>query len=488
MTEYSLNDRLNFRLPEFTRISWVSNEAQITWQPRIQAIARAWENIEWLSVHAKIRTYALKRIKPENLIVESTHWANYGLSVLPLSIEREISSTYSSIPQKPEPGKPIIICIGIGKLKNAHLLKFAWNSMNHDKIGILLGYPTCCRKFFDQIWRESGYMDTTWPMASNTLKSDIQDELDVDGSIFTNILWRWMGVRATPHLPCSFDCKWSVELAERFVKVGRDVGYNQEMEWMSEILSWPVEWSALHGIAEIKTPILKVSTCTDSTAKKHIVRWKGLKYPSHGAVALKFPYKITKNRIGITNSASFLKGIEQSISLKSFQPEWHYQDNGFTSHHEMNKMQQPILSLVQRILKDNNGNILDMGCSNGILLKKIYEETHNIPYGIDINTNFIAHAKELLPQFSNNFICGDLININKLSTNRRYILGIVRIAALLNDSTKMIINFLKDNCDNILIYNYPRQNVDTFSALIHNAGFNIDEIEGSYAGILSNQR
>ena len=31
-----------------------------------------------------------------------------------------------------------------------------------------------------------------------------------------------------------------------------------------EILSWPVEWSVLHGIAEIKTPIFRVISRSDA--------------------------------------------------------------------------------------------------------------------------------------------------------------------------------------------------------------------------------
>ena len=81
-----------------------------------------------------------------------------------------------------------------------------------------------------------------------------------------NILWRWMGARAVPHLPCRFDCEPTVALAQQCLAVGRAAGFDTEMDWLLEILRWPVEWSALHGIAEIRTPVLKVSTRTDATA------------------------------------------------------------------------------------------------------------------------------------------------------------------------------------------------------------------------------
>ena len=109
-------------------------------------------------------------------------------------------------------------------------------------------------------------VDTTWPMAlASAGASNGTRALAVSGPPEANILWRWMGVRAVPHLPCRFDCPATVELARRFLDVGREAGYREEMDWLVEILGWPVEWSALHGIAEVRTPILKVSTRTDAT-------------------------------------------------------------------------------------------------------------------------------------------------------------------------------------------------------------------------------
>ena len=43
-------DRLSYVLPDFTRISWVSDKARATWEPRIQRIGNAWSEIEWRSV------------------------------------------------------------------------------------------------------------------------------------------------------------------------------------------------------------------------------------------------------------------------------------------------------------------------------------------------------------------------------------------------------------------------------------------------------
>ncbi len=101
-----------------------------------------------------------------------------------------------------------------------------------------------------------------------------------------------MNLRAVPHLPCCFDCQHGVELGKKLIEIGRKTGYEEEMNWLLEILSWPVEWSALHGIAEIKTPILKISAQTDAMALKYVVRREGNAYPLEGAQGVNFPYSV----------------------------------------------------------------------------------------------------------------------------------------------------------------------------------------------------
>ena len=64
-----------------------------------------------------------------------------------------------------------------------------------------------------------------------------------------------MGARAVSHLPCRFDCEKTVALGQQLIEVGRKAGYERAMDWLLDVLSWPVEWSALHGIAELKTPV-----------------------------------------------------------------------------------------------------------------------------------------------------------------------------------------------------------------------------------------
>jgi hypothetical protein len=57
--------RLDFILPDFVRVSWVSESAKSVWQPRFRSIGKAWAEIEWLSVVAGVRSCCLIEVSPE---------------------------------------------------------------------------------------------------------------------------------------------------------------------------------------------------------------------------------------------------------------------------------------------------------------------------------------------------------------------------------------------------------------------------------------
>lgn len=65
------------------------------------------------------------------------------------------------------------------------------------------------------------------------------------------------------------------------------------------------------------------------------------------------------------------------------------------------------------------GIFLDIGCGNGFLLRCLQEWSDHevIPYGIDINAEFIRKAKQLFPNHQNNFAVlavAAIANISKL--------------------------------------------------------------------------
>jgi hypothetical protein len=145
-----------------------------------------------------------------------------------------------------------------------------------------------------------------WAVAFHSSERDSdQRRLEVDGRWETNIFWRYLGVKALAHIPCSFDCAASLGLARQFADVGKKSGFAEEVEWASQILRWPLEWSMLHGIAEMKSPILKVCTNAGASSSKHTIRWRGDLYPEDGAQGVSFPFR----RPTFSTSNRFVEGL-----------------------------------------------------------------------------------------------------------------------------------------------------------------------------------
>ena len=248
-------ERLDFTLPDFTRVSWVSDDARAVWEPRLGRVTAAWIEIEWRAVVAGVRRCAIATSAPENLPSLGHTWAEHGLSAVPIEMIGVNGQPYAATPVAVQAGGPFAYRIVVGRVDDVAAFGRAWEVGDDTAIGELLGYPACCRDFFRGTWVDEGMVDTTWPMAAASGRVEACS-VEVAGPPLANILWRWVGARAVPHLPCRTDCEATVAFGEALVAVGRATGFADEMDWLEEVLSWPVEWSALHGIAEIKTPIL----------------------------------------------------------------------------------------------------------------------------------------------------------------------------------------------------------------------------------------
>lgn len=146
--------------------------------------------------------------------------------------------------------------------------------------------------------------------------------------------------------------------------------------------------------------------------------------------------------------------------MEKFQQEdWYYKDNGFSSKEEMDKAHKPVVDYTLNILENKEGKIVDLGCGNGALMRKIYLLNHNIvPYGIDIDPERIAHASVLLPEFSLNFFAGDVFEDEHLwQKDNKYALAIVMPGRFLetNESTALKLRRrLKKHCNKIVLYAY----------------------------------
>jgi SAM-dependent methyltransferase len=381
-----LPGRLPFMLPDFTRTQWASEEARAVWQPRIKRISQAWQKVEAWSVVDGCRASALQVVRPEQLPAMSEWAGRNGCVVLPLSRQGAGGSYSGSTPAMHANGPwEYRVAIVPAETDVVKAWMSAWATGNDREIGGLLGFPTCCQQFFQAAWVAERGLDTTWQQAmrSEHHRADETDARALDihtQPIATNLLWRWMGVRLVPHLPCSYDCTDTIGMADNLRDVAIQRGFGQEWDWIEEILMWPVQWSARHGIALIETPILTVSTRTDATADTLTVRRHSEHYPAEGAHGMRFPYQPRAQVIPLTSLRKFkdafkahapveLQGRERVLTLAEADDDTARQ-NGFGSA-EVERIAHDCIAGCVGPEAGTAQSVLDLGCGNGALARRL---------------------------------------------------------------------------------------------------------------------
>jgi hypothetical protein len=170
--------------------------------------------LEWRAIAAGLRQCALRAVHPEQV-------SSLAATLAPFNIEIEslqkiaISRNYSASLQTAAEGEPFTHWAVLGQKGDTEAFKHAYLSNNQETIGKLLGYPDCCTRFFTEVWVNQGCVDTTWQMAHETLSNQVITpyEIEISQVSSSNILLRWLGVRAVFHLPCRFDCEATQQLA-----------------------------------------------------------------------------------------------------------------------------------------------------------------------------------------------------------------------------------------------------------------------------------
>src|SRR4029079_6293527 len=124
-------------------------------------------------------------------------------------------------------------------------------------------------------FRAAGIVDPVWALAAAE-PGATATTAEVQCPPIMNVLLRPLGIDLLGYLPCSFRCPASQELAAARLALGRAADLTEALDWLMSMLAWPVEWSALHGIAELKTGVVKIATNTDYTAAQRTIRYHGL--------------------------------------------------------------------------------------------------------------------------------------------------------------------------------------------------------------------
>jgi len=333
-------------LPEWTRWAWASMVEREYWKPLIDRVSSLREEIEWITVIEGIRPAMYTFVRPENLLHVNTRAAKHGLVVVPvMQTNREVNAYSSgSSGRSFNPNMPWQYRVLIANKDVLPLILATENiADNNEVLGQVLGYPSCCREFFHRTWG-AGQVDTTWDQYAETGTAV--------GPVEANMLWRWLGVRWVSHLPCSYQCSATIEIGQKTRTAMKKYGYAEEVKVIDSVLSWPVRWSGVNGIAEIVGPAIKISTRTDWAPPSDNRRF--------------------------TRPGQYGKPTAEM-----------WKENGFSSFTGMLSAHAPLLEEIKTLVP-KNGAIIDLGCGNGRLLRTAKLNRLDMSIGgVDINESAI---------------------------------------------------------------------------------------------------
>jgi len=150
----------------------------------------------------------------------------------------------------------------------------------HEQLGELLGFPSCCRQFFQDVWLDAGIDDPMYEVACNTSSaerintSDGTDTIKLhDPSPWVNVLWRYFQLSFITHIPCSFDCEASKHVAYNRGELMLDVD-EDAAKALKSWLDQPHSWSGHNAIAHVKSEPAIAQTQTSPYLQNKRIIWK----------------------------------------------------------------------------------------------------------------------------------------------------------------------------------------------------------------------
>jgi len=388
--------------------------------------------------------------------------AESGRTLLVLG-QSAVTASYAAGPTPAVPGGKWDYNVVIAE-SAAAARAFATASKSGDDatMGDLLGFPPCCIDFFVKFWVGERWLDTTWPMSNRTNglaggSSNFGRSLEFTGVLpQNNILLRWLGVRLVPHLPCSHSCIGTTAFGEQFGKILMAT-HPVEYGWMLSLLGARLQWSANKGIAEIATPILKISTKTDALTSKVVVRLNGgdLEGQARGVM---FPWKITSITPSIT---------PMPLTFHKAESETLYSYNGFASLNGMTLSHAVIKDFYAKHYAEKT-SLLVLRRGNSLLAAALSPLAH----GVEADPARATDAEKRLP-----IVYPDTIISFMRLLEKSYdvaLLSAERLAEMNELDRAYALRWLERHIEHVVLYTYSDGHLET---ICQNLGLQYEHLE-----------
>jgi len=251
------------RVSPFTYVMWARGWVERRFSPVVQRFERFASLAELDLVKLGFRECDVFHVYPESMYDGLSLVYERGLRFQVIDVVRRYSG-FAHYHERPRDVSEVLyygaVCrseAGLREMVEAH------RRGDHDKIGELLGYPKCDRRFFVENWGRGRY-DMVPEVAVNTPGSRVERVGDGDGlrvysefDPLLNIAVRYAGLRFLPYFPHSFDCPESVRFAGLFMSAV--YRYDREAVYtVAKLLSLPIVWSQANGIIEVSNGVLRI--------------------------------------------------------------------------------------------------------------------------------------------------------------------------------------------------------------------------------------
>ncbi len=247
----------DLEISRFTRHNWKTKASREHWKEDLRACQNGYPLVEIAAVGSKKSPRKLAIVDRGQLRNESyvNQIAEHGLETATVH-NRALVGTDTDVVED---------AVDAFKAEDAH------------RLGELLGYPECCIDAFEErVDDEHAVPIYEIACASdNAVEAPDRETIRLEEpDPLLNIIWAYKGWRFISHIPCSFDCDESRDLAQTHGELYREVGFGDEAERLWEFLGTPVTWTGLHGMSNIRNGYLIGSTNTPPYWSKKTVVWK----------------------------------------------------------------------------------------------------------------------------------------------------------------------------------------------------------------------
>jgi hypothetical protein len=303
----ALKNKLEFSLHNFQRITWVSEDLKGEWDFCMVELPKA--------IHDVFTSPEVMKLMPVHLAnIHINELYNYKKKMYSKGLFAEHVPFMPSFIQYAFGIQPADDHLPVLTGHRKDIVDFIAHFHDATSLEAIAQLPSGIIQWWNEFSRHD-ITDKQWAYLIDENREF--KESQIYGNTMLNPCWSRLGIMSVPYSPISIHCKESISIAANIKSIAKNLLPAEIYNSWYEILSWPVEWTALHGIAELKTPLFKMIYNTDSTGEKYVLQLDSDTYPDDGLNGLLFPYKKPK-KLYFTDSKQNESGIKHlSETLKT---------------------------------------------------------------------------------------------------------------------------------------------------------------------------